>query len=358
MLRKYSYTNLFSYTKKKMIDRSRTSSNTRLIYSSKTDTSLIETIYEHKLQDKLTTQSTLKLTHEAIHLRSLKAIELLADSFPHTVTEVLQFYPNELDIILESSSLVFQLKEFFSPQERDTLLKRILPRLVRQGERIFKSIDRSKYPEIIPYLPGMPWNIGRSIFNFLISGDQDFTYNHVICVKKRKKQHRVVLLIDKSHSVLNYLRLIIITSILFSLSLDVKDISLIGFDSKPEIIKGFKDKQMSSSEIIQKLLNLKSGGKTDISAALHTVQNEFKRQITTRKSLVMISDLLATSGEDFIPILKEISDVRIILTPRRQTLQLTKPLIGQLRKLPNIRVYSMTTEEQTIPKLLERVLYD
>lgn len=334
------------------------SSNAQFIYSSKTDTSLIETIYEYKLQKKLTSQSALELTHEAIHLRNLRAIEILAESYPHTVTEVLQFYPNEIDIILESSSLVFQLKDFFSPQEREILLKRILPRLVRQSERIFKSIDRSKYPEIIPYMPGMPWKIGRSIFNFLISCDQEFTYNHVVCVKKRKDHPMVALLIDKSHSVLNYLRLIIITSILFSLSLDVKDISLIGFDSKPEFIKGFKDTKVSSSEVIHKLLKLKSGGKTDISAALHTVQHEFKRQITKRKSLVMISDLLATSGEDFIHILKEIPDVRIILTPRRQTLQLTKPLLGQLRKLPNIRIYYMTPEEQTIPKLLERVLYD
>ncbi|MHA2327592.1 MAG: VWA domain-containing protein, partial [Candidatus Hodarchaeales archaeon] len=210
----------------------------------------------------------------------------------------------------------------------------------------------------ISYHPSYPWNLESSISSFLNSGDPHFTYKHVVCTLRKNRKKSIVLLIDKSHSVLIYLNLIILTSILFSLIHNIDDIAIIGFDSRPEIMKGFVDLQVTTQDVVNRLINVRSGGKTDIYSALKLVEKEFSTRITPKKTLVMISDLLPTSGLDFIPSLERIKDVRIILTPRRQTLQLTAPILGKIRKFKNVKVFPMVSEERFIPTMLKRVLYD
>ena len=319
---------------------------------------MLEKIYEYQLQNKLNIEIAVELTKQALETQNIQVIEILAENYPRTVVEVLQIDPNNADFILESNSLFFQIKEHFSPKEKQILLQKLIPKLFRQAKRIFHAIDRTRYPMKIPYVPGSSWDLEKTVANFLLSGDSYFTYNHVICSKRKWKQKYAVLLIDKSHSVLSYLKLIILTSILFSLTLNIKEISLIGFDTRTEVIKGFIDSQMTTQDIITKLVNIRSGGKTDIFLALKAAKKEFSHQIGGKKTLIIISDLLATSGMDFLPILSQMEDVRVILTPRRQTLQLTSPILGKLRKLPNIKLYLMKPDERTIPAMLEKVLYD
>ena len=297
-------------------------------------------------------------TKQAIKTQNLRAVEILAENYPRIVVDVLQMDSDMVNIILESNSLFFQIKDFFTPEEKQVLLRQLIPKLFRHAERIFYSINRSKYPTKIHYTPGLSWQLEDTIMNFLLSGDNYFTYKHVICIRRQEKQRCMVLLIDKSHSVLAYLKLIILTSILFNLSLKANDISLIGFDSQPEVIKGFTESQITTQDITTRLINIRSGGKTNIFSALQAVKKEFSHRIGYKKTLVIISDLLATSGMDFLPILKEMEDVRIILTPRRRTFQLTAPILGKLQKYTNVRIYWMTTDERLIPSLLERVLYD
>ncbi|MHA2226311.1 MAG: VWA domain-containing protein [Candidatus Hodarchaeales archaeon] len=298
------------------------------------------------------------MTREAVNSRNFRAIEIIAESYPRVVAEAIQIEPGFADLILESSSLVFQIKDFFSPQDRELLLKKVIPKLLWQAERIFCAIDRSKYPLQISYHPSYPWNLESSISSFLNSGDPHFTYKHVVCTLRKNRKKSIVLLIDKSHSVLIYLNLIILTSILFSLIHNIDDIAIIGFDSRPEIMKGFVDLQVTTQDVVNRLINVRSGGKTDIYSALKLVEKEFSTRITPKKTLVMISDLLPTSGLDFIPSLERIKDVRIILTPRRQTLQLTAPILGKIRKFKNVKVFPMVSEERFIPTMLKRVLYD
>jgi hypothetical protein len=339
MFKRNSRTNIFFYETKKIRKRE-ISPAIKLLNNSTNNRSesisLIEKIYEYKLQSKLTTQSALELTQQAIKTKNLRAIEVIAEHYPRIVSEVLQSDSTYFDLILESSSLIFHIKEFFAPEERKLLLRKVIPKLLGQAEKIYK----------------------KTIANFLLSGDSNLTYKHVICIKRKKRRKCIVLLIDKSHSVLNYLRLIILTSILFSLSLDIKDIALIGFDNQPDVLKRFNDFHTSTYNLVNQLVNIRSGGKTDIYSALESAEKELNQQICPRKVVIIISDLLATSGKDFLPFLTRLEDVRIILTPRRQTIQLTKPIVGHLRRLSNVRLYYMSPDERSIPDILERVLFD
>jgi hypothetical protein len=318
---------------------------------------LVETILEFRLQQKLDTAKTLEFTHEAIKARNLRAIELLAETYPHVVADALQSELLESNFIIESTALIFQIKDFLDPSLAKLYLERIIPRLISQSENIFHSFDRSKYPIRIPYIPGRTWNPEKSVMKYLLSGDSFFSYSHVVCEEKKEKQNAVILLIDKSHSVIQYLQLIIISSIMFSLALQNKNIGIISFDTQPVIIKKMKDNKMQMSKIVEKLVNIRSGGKTDIFTALKEVHLEFSREIFKKKVLVMISDLLATSGYDFLPLLRQFEDVRIIVTPRRQTLQLTKPLLGHLRRMKNVHLFFMPPNERLIHHMLEKVLY-
>ncbi|MFX0171394.1 MAG: VWA domain-containing protein [Candidatus Hodarchaeota archaeon] len=361
MLNGNSRTNIYFYETKKIRKRELSPAIKLLnksTYKRSESISLIEKIYEYKLQSKLTTQSAMELTQQAIQTKNLHAIEVLAELYPRIVTEVLQSNSTYFDLILKSNSLIFQIKEFFAPEERTLLFRKVIPKLLGQAERIYKTIDRTKYPETILYLPGRPWHLEKTISNFLLSGDSTLTYKHVICIERKKRRKCIVLLIDRSHSVLNYLRLIILTSVLFTLSLDIKDIALIGFDNQPDVLKGFNDFHTSRYDLVNQLVNIRSGGKTDIYSALESAERELNLQICPRKIVIIISDLLATSGKDFLPFFTRLEDVRIILTPRRQTIQLVKPIVGHLRRLSNVRLYYMSPDERSIPEILERVLYD
>jgi hypothetical protein len=318
----------------------------------------LERIYQLQLQQKLNSEKTLILTKKAIKEQNLRAIEVLAESYPRSVTEVLQLNSDDLDLILESTTLIFHIKEFLSPEERKQLLNKILPKLFRYAKRIYNLIDRSKYPTRISYSPGLEWDLEGTLMNYLLSGELNFTYDHVVCQQRKSKEKNVILLIDTSHSVLQHLKLIILTSILFTMTMNLKDFSIISFDTQPNIIKAFSHTQIPSDAIIKELLNIRSGGKTNIFEALIEAKSEFSTRISSKKTLIMISDLLATSGSDFLPLIREMHDVRIIVTPRRQTLQLTAPLLGKLRRLPNIRLYPMPLDERKIPMMLEQVLFD
>ena len=318
---------------------------------------LVETILEYRLQQKLDTSKTLEFTHEAVKARNLRAIELLAETYPHVVANALQSEYSNSDFIIESTGLIFQIKDFLAPPLAKLYLERIIPRLISQSEDIFHSFDRSKYPIRKPYTPGRTWNPEKSVMKYLLSGDSYFSYSHVVCEEKKDKQTAVILLIDKSHSVIQYLQLIIISSIMFSLALQNKNIGIISFDTQPVLLKKIKNNEIQMSKIVEKLVNIRSGGKTDIFSALKKVQKEFSKEISQKKVLVMISDLLATSGYDFLPLLRQFEDVRIIVTPRRQTLQLTKPLLGYLRKMKNVNLFFMPQNERLIHHMLERVLY-
>jgi uncharacterized protein with von Willebrand factor type A (vWA) domain len=318
---------------------------------------LIETILEFRLQQKLDTSKTLEFTHDAIKSRNLRAIELLAETYPHVVADALQSDLFNSDFIIESTGLIFQIKDFLPPSLEKLYLERVIPRLISQSENIFHSFDRSKYPRRVTYSPGKNWNPQKSVMKFLLSGDSYFSYSHVVCEERKEKQTSVILLIDKSHSVIQYLQLIIISSILFSLALQNKNIGIISFDNQPTSIKKIKNNQMQMSKIVEKLVNIRSGGKTNIFTALKEVHKEFSKEISQKKILVMISDLLATSGQDFLPLLYQFEDVRIIITPRRQTLQLTKPLLGHLRRMKNVHLFFMPQNERSIHHMLERVLY-
>jgi len=229
--------------------------------------------------------------------------------------------------------------------------------MIRHSESFFHSIDRSKYPLKFPYSPGKSWNIQKTLTNFLTSGDATFRYSHVVCEERKERKSAIILLIDKSHSVIQHLKFIIIAAIIFSLALEKKYMGIVGFDTQPIIIKSMKDKRTSRSEIVKKLINLSSGGKTDIHSALLRAQKELSTIITKKKTLILISDLLATSGRDFLPILRKFDDVRIIVTPRRQTLQLTKPLLGHLRRMNNVKLFLLPENERLIFRMLEKILY-
>ncbi|MHA2109021.1 MAG: vWA domain-containing protein [Candidatus Hodarchaeales archaeon] len=261
------------------------------------------------------------------------------------------------NLVLESSSLIFQIKDHLEPSIEKKLMKILIPRMIRHSESFFHTIDRSKYPLRIPYMPGRRWNIEKTIFKFLASGDATFNYSHVVCEERKERKSAVILLIDKSHSVIQHLKFIIISAIIFSLALEKKDMGIVGFDTQPIVIKSMKDKRISSSQIVKKLIKLSSGGKTDIHSALMKAQKELSTIITKKKTLVLISDLLATSGRDFLPVLRKFEDVRIIITPRRQTLQLTKPLLGHLRRMNNVKLFLLPENERLILNMLEKVLY-
>ncbi|MHA1972051.1 MAG: vWA domain-containing protein, partial [Candidatus Hodarchaeales archaeon] len=250
----------------------------------------IEKIYELRAQQKLNSEVAIDLTHEAMKRKDIFIIELLAETHPKVVTEILEIDHSGLDLILESSSLIFQIKDYLTSEDRELLLKKIVPKLMEQAERIYNLINRSRFPNWISYSPGSQWDVEKTIENFLVSGDSNFTYKHVICLDQKEKIKNIILVIDKSHSVLVYLKLIILTSILFCMSIKFDDIAIVTFDTESELLKTFSNSTLTLDNLIHKISNLSSGGKTNIYSALELAEKELSRRISKKKTLVLISD--------------------------------------------------------------------
>ncbi|MHA1329907.1 MAG: hypothetical protein ACTSR2_02410, partial [Candidatus Hodarchaeales archaeon] len=136
----------------------------------------IERIFELRAQQRLNSESAIDFTREAIKRKDIFVIELIAETHPKIVTEILEIDQSGLDLILESSSLIFQIKDYLKAEDRDLLLKKIVPKLMKHAERIYNLINRSRFPQKVPYSPGAQWDVEKTIENFLLSGDRNFTY--------------------------------------------------------------------------------------------------------------------------------------------------------------------------------------
>ena len=63
--------------------------------------SLVEKIYKYQLQNRLNTEMAFDFTKQAIETKNLRAVEILAESYPRTVVDLLQLESDMENIILD-----------------------------------------------------------------------------------------------------------------------------------------------------------------------------------------------------------------------------------------------------------------
>ena len=76
-----------------------------------------------------------------------------------------------------------------------------------------------------------------------------------------------MLLVDKSHSVFRCMHLVALAGTILAYAVHQEQYAVITFDTNPAILKSIHE-HSDPRETLDKILNLKSGGRTDLSAAL------------------------------------------------------------------------------------------
>lgn len=309
-------------------------------------------------QDKLTTENAWEILDEANRKKNLPVVQIIAEAYPRIISEAINTNFLDPEFITGSETLFFQVSHGLSKEDRKKILRKILPQIYRKMRRIEKLIQRTHYPKIIPYKPTNQWDIEKTLEKFLQSERKYLRYEDIVVITKKSDKKDVILLLDKSHSVLQYLKFIVYTSILLARNYLDHNYSIILFDIEPKTIKKINQQNYSIDRVIQELIDLDSGGKTNISKALKAAEKEFSQNYAREKILYIISDLLPTAGDyDFLHLFNKFSDIRIILTPERRTVQLIKPILSQISLMKNIKLSQIPTEEDSISKMLSQIMF-
>lgn len=277
-----------------------------------------------------------ELTQKAAETRNLEGLRLIATNYPNIVAKTL----NEMDIdnvTLDKISkedliqLYSLTKKQLSFKFRKEILDKIIPFITEKAKRIYLKGIASSVARFKNYEPGDQWDLEMTMQRMLSSGSGLPTYDNIVVREPEKRKRSIVICIDKSLSVLQHIHQIVLTASVLSLTVKRDNLAIIGFDSEAQLLKKMAE-TTHPNEIVRKILDLESRGKTNISEALELAHNELKQGSALERIIYLISDLERTAGKNPLPFIKRTKDFRVIYfrTYRRM------PFVDEIAILSNV----------------------
>ncbi|MFX1513545.1 MAG: hypothetical protein ACFFCQ_13250 [Promethearchaeota archaeon] len=253
--------------------------------------------------------------------------------------------------------LFFRTRRYLSEEMKRLFLARLMPKLLEKAFEIHEKGLRTRTIRYVSYVPGKEWLIEQTIDNILRRGEQIPTYESIVCVERKESTRTIVLMIDKSHSVFQFMHQIILTAISLTFGVRRENYGVIIFDSIPLILKGVPEIQ-EANQILDVLLGIDSGGRTDLAAALEVGIKQLENSPRIEKKIgILISDLEPTAGKNPIPIAEKFSDLRIISVPPTHVLNQFYPLKKEFKALNNVQFYDLD-KNTNIVDLVSKIIYD
>jgi gas vesicle protein GvpN len=208
----------------------------------------------------------------------------------------------------EGSSL-WSLLEAYSmldedaPEAEKNIIERAISKIVALiAASIGEKGTRSHYRRIGPYMPGVEeFDLDLTIEQ--IMGKRTLEYEDIIAIHKYPKKMAVSLMLDISNSMRGMMIItaaIAVATLAYKLENDYY--SIIVFKDKAETLKSIIEPPPDIEELIMKILNLKTGGLTNIEEALKRGVEELEL-IWTREHIgdrmgIIITDGWVTAGGD------------------------------------------------------------
>ncbi|MHA1169488.1 MAG: hypothetical protein ACTSRU_16805, partial [Candidatus Hodarchaeales archaeon] len=157
-------------------------------------------------------------------------------------------------------------------------------------------------------------------------------------------------------SVGRYVHVISYVSVLRCYAIKAENMSVAAFDSIIGFIKHFNE-IMPVESIIEAILELDSGGRTDISLALSKSLIELEKAPRSRgkKICCLISDLESTEGSDPLVHIEGFDDLRVIYVPPLNVLNHYYPLRDQIKRMKNVKIIRIDKINDPV-KLVEMIL--
>ena len=169
-----------------------------------------------------------------------------------------------------------------------------------------------------PFNPGMnEIDLEMTLENYY--GKKHLDYNDIVSLEKKPKKFAVTLMLDISNS-MNFEKISIAAIAIASLSYKLQNdyYSIISFNENAEIIKPI-NKDWRVEKLVDKILNLKTGGLTNINQALEKGLEELNASSISknarRRTGILVTDGWVTEGPDPKETAKKFERLHVIEIP-------------------------------------------
>ncbi|MCE7739963.1 MAG: VWA domain-containing protein [Candidatus Heimdallarchaeota archaeon] len=283
----------------------------------------------------------IELAERAAKESNLEGLRLIATNYPMIAAKILnkiELTDQMLDNLTGEDliQLYSRTKKHLNYNIRKKLLEKLIPFITEKAKTIFRRGISSSVSRYVNYQPGDSWEIEMTFEKMLSSGKQVPDYDCIVVKEPSKRKKSIVICIDKSLSVLQLIHQIVLMASVLSLSVKRDNFAIIEFDSEAQLLKPMS-KRIPPEELVELILNIESGGKTDLDKALQLATKQLKDSSSREKIIYIISDLERTIGKNPLPIIQRIPDLRIVYarTYRRVS------FVDEIVSLPNVKMVEL-----------------
>ncbi|MCG3217141.1 MAG: VWA domain-containing protein [Candidatus Heimdallarchaeota archaeon] len=278
----------------------------------------------------------LELAEQAAEEKNLEGLILIATNYPIIVAKLL----NEMEIsehILDQLSgedliqLYSRTKKNLDYKIRKKMLDKLIPFITEKAKIIYRRGVSSSVSKYVDYEPGDSWEIEMTLEKMLGFGKLIPDYESIVVKEPSQTKKSIVICIDKSLSVLRLIHQIVLVASVLSLSVKKENFAIIDFDSEAHILKSMI-KSLHPEFVVEQILNIESGGKTNLEEALVLAHDQLIQSTSRKKIIYLISDLERTVGKNPLPIINRIPDLRVIYAKTYRRVSFVDEIIS----LPNV----------------------
>ncbi|MHA2297238.1 MAG: AAA family ATPase [Candidatus Hodarchaeales archaeon] len=296
---------------------------------------------------------------KAIDFGNISVVNIIAEHFPMVASNTLVrnaggilFEKFDCDDLVE---LFFKVKRYLPLDLRKKIFSVVFPKLLKRVRGMYFRSLKASETRYVPYSPGIEWDLYHTMEKMLSRAEKVPSYQSIVSITREKKKVTLVLLIDKSHSVYRYMHQISYVSALLCYAIRHENLNIIAFDNKPRFLKKFNGSE-SIETILEAILSIDSGGRTDIASALQKASQELENipRAGNKKICCIISDLETTEGKDPYSHVTKFNDLRIVYVPPLNLINHYYPLRDKIKGLKNVKLFMIN--EMDPVRLVDRVL--
>jgi len=312
-------------------------------------------------QELAKTQPSYQLLYEyarmAVKGGAITPLATLAEVVPDTVGQAFVELGVPADLLLyideiALSDIFMKIRGRLSDEVKQQLLKLLIPEIMQKARVISERGKHTGTIKYLPYEPGKEWDIYETIERMLSLGEKKPSYDSIVCPEVDKSKKAVVLCIDSSTSVIQMMHRITLTAAVLTHCLRDDHFAIIAFDTIPHIIKSIHQER-SIYSVVEDVLLLESGGRTDISSALVEAKKQLSKLNQAEKKVIVISDFEPTKGVEPIRNINDFVDFRAVVTWRQKP----SPMVKQLQGLRNVTIHGLSNSTNLV-KLISEMLFE
>ncbi len=298
----------------------------------------------------------IELAERAAEESNLEGLKLIATNYPMIAAKLLdkiKLTEQMLDSLASEDliQLYSRTKKHINFDIRKKILEKLIPFITEKAKTIFRRGVSSSVSRYVNYEPGDSWEIEMTFEKMLSSGKQVPDYDSIVVKEPSKRKKSIVICIDKSLSVLQLIHQIVLMASVLSLSVKRDNFAIVEFDSEAQILKPMA-KRIPPEELVELILNIESGGKTDLDEALQLATKQLKDSSSREKIIYLISDLERTVGRNPLPTMKRIPDLRVVYarTYRRVS------FVDEVASLRNVKMVDLDQNSDLVDLTTKLIL--